>query len=149
MLTRKSKYGLKALVYLSMLEEGEVAMVSDIAAARKIPSKFLEAILVELRNAGYIASQKGRGGGHRLARPAGEIHLGSIIRVLDGSLAPIPCASRNQYRPCDDCNVDLCEVRRVMVDVRQAICDVLDRQTVADLRSNSELALLADLPCPD
>lgn len=149
MLTRKAKYGLKALTWLATLEEGRFCMQAEIAAARNIPRKFLETILVDLRRHGIVASQKGRIGGYRLARPASDIRVGSVIRILDGALAPIPCASRSNYQPCEDCDEEKCEVRRLMVEVRQAVCDVLDHRSLADLGLQLELALLVDLPCPD
>lgn len=148
MLTNKGKYGLKALVYLSNLETDELALVSEIAAARAIPRKFLETIMSDLRNAGFISSRKGKSGGYRLARPATEIKIGSVIRALDGPLAPIPCASQSRYQKCEDCDESLCEVRRIMIDVRQAICDVLDHRTLAEVRAQAQLLQLVDIPCP-
>lgn len=134
MLTKKGKYGLKALVYLAQIPQGELALVNDIATANNIPKKFLDAILGELRNAGFVNSRKGKGGGYRLARPATEINVGQIVRVLDGPLAPISCASRTRYEPCEDCDEITCQVRQVMLEVRQAIADVLDHRTLAEMR---------------
>ena len=134
MLTAKGKYGLKALVHLSSLPAGETAQAIDIAEANNIPKKFLDAILGELRNAGVVHSKKGPGGGYMLARPPGEIKLGLVVRTLDGPLAPIACASRTAYQPCDDCNdVNACVVRLTMVKVRDAISDILDRLTLSDM----------------
>jgi Rrf2 family protein len=134
MLTAKGKYGLKALVHLSSLPVGETAQATDIADANNIPKKFLDAILGELRNAGVVHSKKGPGGGYMLARPPGEIRLGVVIRTLDGPLAPIACASRTAYQPCDDCeDVSACAVRLTMVKVRDAMSDILDRLTLADM----------------
>lgn len=134
MLTAKGKYGLKALIHLSSLPAGETAQAIDIAEANTIPKKFLDAILGELRNAGVVHSKKGPGGGYMLARPPGEIRLGHVIRTLDGPLAPIACASRTAYQPCEDCaDVDACAVRLVMVKVRDAMSDILDRVTLADM----------------
>ena len=90
MLTRKGKYGLKALVHLAHLPPGNLAFISEIAVANNIPKKFLDAILGELRNAGFVQSRKGKEGGYRLSRPAAEIKIGHVIRVLDGPLAPFP-----------------------------------------------------------
>lgn len=135
MLTMKGKYGLKALVFLADAGEGRFALVADIAERNNISKKFLDAILAELRNAGFVFSRKGRGGGYALARSPGEIRLGHVIRVLDGPLAPIPCASRSSYRRCDDCaDEDSCAVRLIMLDVRNAMAEVLDRRTLADMR---------------
>jgi len=134
MLTKKGKYGLKALVHLSHVPAGKLAVVGDIAARNNIPKKFLDAILVELRNAGFVQSRKGKDGGYRLSRPATEIKIGHVIRVLDGPLAPLPCASRTQYQRCDDCDEASCEVRHMMLEVRQAIAEVLDNRSLASMR---------------
>lgn len=134
MLTRKGKYGLKALVYLAQQPAGRLAFVGDIARINNIPKKFLDAILVELRNAGFVQSRKGKEGGYRLARPAEEIMVGHVVRVLDGPLAPFPCASRTRYQRCDDCDEATCQVRHMMLDVRQAIADVLDKRSLAEMR---------------
>ena len=83
-----------------------------------------------------VYSKKGKGGGYALARPASEIRVGAIVRVLDGPLAPFPCASVTAYRPCDDCgDLRTCAVRQVMVQARNAIADVLDNRTLAELRA--------------
>ncbi len=135
MLSNKGKYGLKAMMHLASLRSDEIAQVAAIAQANAIPKKFLDQILAELRNAGLVHSKKGKLGGYVLAKPASEICVGHIIRVLDGPLAPIPCASASAYRPCDDCpDEKLCAVRRVMIEARNALSSVLDRQTLADLR---------------
>jgi len=140
MLTAKGKYGLKALVHLAQFPPGELALVADIASANNIPKKFLDAILGDLRNAGIVQSRKGKGGGYRLARAPEEIKVGSIVRVLDGPLAPIPCASHTRYEACDDCEVATCQVRHTMLNVRNAIAEVLDRTTLAEMRdANGEV----------
>lgn len=134
MLTAKGKYGLKALIHLSSLPVGQLALVSDIAVANNIPKKFLDAILADLRNAGFVQSRKGKGGGYRLARAPEEIKVGSVVRVLDGPLAPIPCASHTRYEPCEDCDTATCQVRKMMLSVRNAIADVLDNTTLVQMR---------------
>ena len=134
MLTAKGKYGLKALVHLAQLPPGQLALVADVAVINNIPKKFLDAILGDLRNAGLVQSRKGKGGGYRLARLPEDITVGSIIRVLDGPLAPIPCASHTRYHPCDDCDVATCQVRQMMLNVRNAIAEVLDHTTLAQMR---------------
>ncbi len=135
MLTKKAKYGLKALVYLAGLDPGQTALVADIANANQIPKKFLDAILGELRNAGFVHSKKGKGGGYTLARTPAEIGVGNVIRALDGPLAPIQCASKTVYRRCDDCVDELhCAVRMVMLQAREAIASVLDKTTLGQMR---------------
>ncbi len=144
MLTKKGKYGLKALVHLSKMQPGELAFVGDIAAKNNIPKKFLDAILGELRNAGFVQSRKGKEGGYRLARLPSEIKIGHVVRVLDGPLAPIPCASRSQYQRCEDCDEATCQVRHIMLEVRQAIADLLDNRSLAAMRDAANDDLLAD-----
>jgi Rrf2 family protein len=136
MLTNKGKYGLKAMVHLAGQEPGALAQVQDMADSNNIPKKFLDQILSELRNAGLVFSKKGKGGGYMLARPANQITVGQIVRVLDGPLAPIQCASVTAYRPCDDCADErACTVRLVMVKARNAIADVLDHLSLAEMRA--------------
>ncbi len=135
MLTKKGKYGLKALVYLARLAPGQVALINTIAEANQIPKKFLEAILSDLKKASIVHSKKGKGGGYFLAHQPEEIRVGQIVRALDGPLAPIACASYNFFQRCDDCtDEDACSVRLTMLNVRNAISDILDRQTLAELR---------------
>ena len=135
MLTNKGKYGLKAMVHLAGLEPGALAQAADIAEANTISKKFLDHILTDLRRAGLVFSRKGKGGGFGLARPAAEIRVGSIVRALDGPLAPISCASVTAFRPCDDCaDLTSCPVRLIMVEARNAISHVLDNRTLAEMR---------------
>jgi len=139
MLTARGKYGLKALVHLATLQAGETTQASEIAEAHNIPKKFLDAILSDLRNAGIIFSKKGPGGGYMLARAPSHIKLGSVIRTIDGPLAPIACASRTAYHACRDCrDVKKCAVRLIMVLVRDTMSDVLDRVTIADMVAMGE-----------
>jgi Rrf2 family protein len=134
MLTAKGKYGLKAMVHLASLPKGGTAQCVDIAEANNIPKKFLDAILGDLRNAGIVRSKKGPGGGYMLARAPSQIKVGVVIRTLDGPLAPIACASRTAYQPCQDCDdVKTCAVRLTMAKVRDATADILDRLTFADM----------------
>ncbi len=136
MLTKKGKYGLKAMVHLAGRTPGETTLVTDIADQNDIPKKFLDTILGELRNAGFVNSKKGKGGGYTLAKAAHEIRVGHIIRVLDGPLAPIQCASRSSYRRCDDCTDEkTCSVRLIMVETREAIATILDNRTLAEMRA--------------
>ena len=145
MLTAKGKYGLKALVHLAHYPVGQLALVNDIAVANNIPKKFLDAILSDLRNAGFVQSRKGKGGGYRLARLPEEIKVGSVVRVLDGPLAPIPCASHTRYEPCDDCDVATCQVRHMMLEVRHAVAELLDNRSLAAMRDAANDDLVAEL----
>jgi Rrf2 family protein len=149
MLTSKGKYGLEALLHLADNEGQGPSLIADIASKNDIPKKFLDAILLELKNAGFLASKKGRGGGYSLARPANRIIIGDIIRALDGPLAPIPCASRTAYRRCADCrDTSTCRIRGLMLDVRDAMGEILDRTTLAELRDRSasaSIVLLYDI----
>jgi len=135
MLTNKGKYGLKAMVHLAGLRENEIAQVAQIAEANHIPKKFLDQIFADLRRAGLVHSKKGKAGGYALAKPADEIRVGQIIRAIDGPIAPFLCASMTAYRPCDDCDEDVCAVRWVMLEARNALSRVLDSQTLADMRA--------------
>lgn len=138
MLTNKGKYGLKALGHLAGLPPGRTAQSVEMAAAHNIPKKFLDAILGELRVAGIVATKKGKGGGYRLAREPDKISVGSAIRVLDGPLAPIDCASRTAYVPCRDCkDVHSCAVRLLMLEVRDVSARVLDNTSLADMCRNA------------
>lgn len=134
MLTMKGKYGLKAMFHLARMPEHKLALSADIAAANNISKKFLDAILSDLRNSGLVYARKGRGGGYCLARPAERITVGEVIRVLDGPIAPIQCASRSAYQRCQDCPDEaVCAIRLTMMDVRDAIASVLDERTIADV----------------
>lgn len=139
MLTKKGKYGLKAMVHLAQFPPGRSATVLDIASAERIPKKFLDAILCELRNAGFVTSKMGKGGGYTLAREASEISVGDIIRAIDGPLAPLPCASKTKYQRCDDCpDEEKCAVRLVMQEAQRALSAVLDNCTLAQMREIAE-----------
>jgi Rrf2 family protein len=133
MLTMKAKYALKAALHLARRESGEAVLIADIAAAERIPKKFLESILLTLKNRGILVSRKGRGGGYALARPAERVSFGEIVRIMDGPLAPVACVSVTAYRPCEECPSEQeCEIRTVMKRVRDAISEVLDATTLAD-----------------
>lgn len=139
MLTKKAKYGLKAMAYLAGTPPGAAALVADIASTNLIPKKFLDAILGDLRNAGFVHSKKGRGGGYMLARAPSDISVGDLVRALDGPLAPIQCASKRLYRRCDDCVDEThCSVRLVMLEARDAIAKVFDNTSLEKMRQIAE-----------
>jgi Rrf2 family protein len=140
MLTMKSKYGLKALSDLALSDPETVLQSADMAERHGISKKFLDTILAELRVAGIVSTRKGRTGGYRLARPADVVSVGEVLRVLDGPLAPIACASRTAYVPCSDCrDVRACSVRLTMLEVRDAIASVLDRKTLLEMANTGLL----------
>ena len=132
-LTQKAKYALKALVFLAKEYEQGPVLIAKIAESERISQKFLELILLELKNHGVLQSKKGRGGGYWLARPPEDIYLGHVIRIFEGALAPLPCASKRYYRRCEECADEAtCEVRAVMLEVKAATLRVLDTTTLRD-----------------
>jgi len=134
-LSRKARYALRALYALAADEARGPVLIAELAEREKIPRKFLEAILLELKNAGVLRSKKGKGGGYALARPAERITIGEVVRVIDGPLAPIPCASERNFVRCEDCTDETtCGTRQVMKKVRDAIAAILDTTTLADVR---------------
>ena len=132
MLSMKAKYALRALTVLA--QHGDTLLPAHrIAELARVPERFLETILVELRQAGFVRSRRGPDGGHTLARAAELIGLGDVIRAIDGPLAPIRCASLTAYRPCDDCpDPSQCAERSLMSEVRHAMASVLDRRSLRD-----------------
>jgi Rrf2 family protein len=134
-LSKKARYALQAIYALAADDARGPVLIADLAERERIPRKFLEAILLELRNAGILHSKKGKGGGYSLARSPREITLGQIIRVIDGPLAPVPCVSERAYERCEGCvNEETCGTRMVMKEVRDAISKILDARSVADVQ---------------
>lgn len=141
MLTKKSKYGLKALLLLAEEAGRGPVLVSELAERQRLPKKFLEAILLDLKRHGFLHSKKGKGGGYLLSRPPGGITIGQVIRVLDGPLALVPCASQTAYMPCDDCiDEETCGIRRAMKEVRDATARILDNTTLSGLNAQVQRA---------
>jgi len=144
MLSKKSKYGLKAALLLARDVQRGPVLVSEIAARERVPKKFLEQILLKLKRHGVVESRRGKGGGYLLGRSPGEISLGEIVRILDGPLAPIRCVSETAYRPCDECiDEQTCGIRRAMKRVRDATASILDGTTLAEV--NHEAATMTRL----
>jgi Rrf2 family protein len=134
MLTAKGKYCLKALICLASLEPGARMQGIESAQRYNIPKNFLDAILGDLRRAGVVFSKKGPGGGYMLARAPSKIRIGHIIRMIDGPLAPLACASHTAFKPCRDCSdVKACTIRLMMTSVRDATAKILDHMSVSDL----------------
>ena len=132
-LSKRSEYGIRALINIASREELEMARIAEIAEQEKISVKFLEQILLTLKNTGFLQSKPGRGGGYYLGKPATSILLGQIVRILDGPLAPIRCVSETAYESCGCPSEADCGLRLVMLDVRNAISDILDNTTLADV----------------
>lgn len=130
-LSKRGEYGLKALMDLAASDEDDVIRIRELAEREQIPVKFLEQILLSLKHAGLLQSRRGMNGGYYLARPPEEITLGQIVRVLDGPLAPIRCVSHMAYERCVCDDETTCGLRLVMLDVRNAIADILDETTLA------------------
>jgi Rrf2 family protein len=142
MLSKRSKYAIKALLALADHERGEPVRIVDLAHEEQIPPKFLELILLGLKNQGILQSRKGKGGGYLLARDPADIYLGQIVRMFDGPLAPVPCASQTAYVACADCPDEaICGVHLAMKAVRDATAKVLDGTSIASLRRQ-----MADVP---
>jgi Rrf2 family protein len=133
-LSKRGEYGLRAMIAMAVLQpEYEVVQSKQIAAREQIPAKYLEQILLALKNAGLLNSRMGIGGGYYLARPPETITLGEIARVLDGPLAPIRCVSQMAYEPCGCPDEETCGLRLVMLDVRNAVANILDNTSLADV----------------
>jgi Rrf2 family protein len=135
-LSKRGEYGLRAMMVLAAPSDKNampMIQIKEIALREQISAKFLEQILLALKNAGLLHSKMGVGGGYYLARPPAEITLGQIFRVLDGPVAPIKCVSQMSYEPCGCPDEKTCGLRLVMGDVRNAIADILDNTSLADV----------------
>ena len=131
MISQKARYALRALVALARADDS--MMIAEIADSQRIPRKFLEQILLDLKHHGIVASRRGRLGGYGLLMPPDQITFGHVLRIIDGPIAPLPCLSRIAYRRCADCKSEAtCEIRRVFARVAELARDVLDRTTVAN-----------------
>lgn len=134
MLSRRTKYGLKALTFIARQELGVKVQIAVIAESENISHKFLESILLTLRKAGFLGAKKGKGGGYYLLKPANEIMMSDIIRLLEGPIAMLPCVSLNFYEKCEDCPDETkCAVNRLMIEVRDSTLAVLKSKSLADL----------------
>lgn len=135
MLNRKTQYALRALEFLAQRAGKGPVLISEISVARDIPLKFLENILLELRKEGILASKKGKGGGYGFLIPPGEIPIARIIRIMDGPIAMLPCASLYFYERCSHCDESDCGLHDLMVTVRDASLRILEGTSLADLAS--------------
>jgi len=133
-LSKRGEYGMRAMIDLAAFEKAsKVVSIKEIADHENISVKFLEQILLALKNSGLLQSKMGVGGGYYLAKTPDEITLGQIERILDGPLAPIRCVSQTAYEPCGCPDEKTCGLRMVMLDVRNAIADILDKTTLSDV----------------
>lgn len=134
MLSKKTKYGIKALTFLAKRDENCPVQISEISKAENISHKFLESILLTLRKAGVLGSKKGKGGGYYLRKEPADVLMTEVIRVLEGPIAMVPCVSLNFYEKCDDCpDENACSVHKLMIQVRDNTLSVLRNTTLADL----------------
>jgi Rrf2 family protein len=142
-LSKRGEYGLRAMINLADAQRGSpgtMVQIKDISAQERIPTKYLEQILLALKNAGLLNSKMGIGGGYHLAKAPEQINLGQIVRVLDGPLAPIRCVSQMAYEPCGCPDEQTCGLRMVMGDVRDAIANILENTSLADVMERVDAA---------
>lgn len=134
MISKKTKYGLKALTFIARQEEKTVP-ISSISESENIPHKYLESILLTLRKSGYLGSKKGKGGGYYLLKDASEIPMTGVMRVLEGPIALLPCVSLNYYEKCDDCADEAqCSLNKLMIKVRDSTLQIFRNTTLEDLK---------------
>lgn len=134
MLSKKTKYGLKALIYIARQEISEPVLISDISEKECIPKKFLEAILLDLKKFGILGSKKGKGGGYYLMKDPKSITVATLIRILDGPIAMLPCVSLNYYERCTDCpDEKICALNHFMAEVRDNTLKLLQQKSLYDL----------------
>ncbi|WP_428329352.1 RrF2 family transcriptional regulator [Mucilaginibacter sp.] len=141
MLSKKAKYAVKALIFLAKNVDKPPLPVSKISELEKISKKYLEVVLLELRNAGYLFSKKGISGGYVLSKPPEEIFLVGIIRLMDGPIARVSCASAFHYRSCEEClDEATCSIRKVYLKVREEELKILSDISIADMLSNEQVS---------
>jgi Rrf2 family protein len=134
MLTKKAKYAIKAMIYLSKKKKGEHALISEISESEHIPKKFLEAILLDLRKAGYLGSKKGKGGGYYLIKPAEEVNMADVLRLFEGAIALVPCVAHKYYERCEECvDEETCPIREVFRIIREDTVSILKENNFAEV----------------
>ena len=133
MLSKKSQYAFKALAYLTEKFNQGPVLISEISTRKKVPLKFLENILLELKKAGILESKKGKGGGYFLKKDPAQIKVATIVRLVNGPIAMLPCVSLYFYKRCDNCDETSCGLHDIMIQVRDASSAVLENKTLADL----------------
>lgn len=139
MISQKTRYALRALLYLVERGKGAPVQIGDIADSQRVPRKYLELIMLDLKKAGIVSSVRGPAGGYRLARPAADISFGEVIRVLDGAIALVPCASVHFYARCGDCHdEETCAIRKVLSIVRDTSSQILEGTSLAQAAGMEE-----------
>lgn len=134
MLSKKTKYGLKALTYLARQEDKTPVQIGVISKKENISRKFLESILLTLRKNGFLGSKKGKNGGYYLLKSPKEIKMAPVMRILEGPIAMVPCVSLNFYEKCDDCpDENACAVHNLMIEVRDSTLSIFNNKSLADL----------------
>jgi len=134
MLSKKSKYAINSLVYLAKNYDKGPILISEIAEKQHIPKKFLEAILLDLRNAGMLNSKKGKGGGYYLIKSPADVNLADVVRLFEGAIALLPCVTHRFYEPCDECEDEyVCGIRDVFMQIRNETVDILKQSTLEDI----------------
>ncbi len=134
MLSKKTKYGLKALAFIARRTDNKPVQIATIAKSENISQKFLESILLTLRKSGFLGSKKGKGGGYYLLVDPKEINMSSVMRILEGPIAMVPCVSLNFYEKCDDCpDENACAVHNLMIEVRDSTLNIFNNKSLSDL----------------
>ncbi len=134
MLSKKTKYAFHALSYLGKKEDKNPVLISDVAKKTGVPKKFLESILLDLRKAGVLNSKMGKGGGYYLLKDAKDVRLSDVIRMFNGPIALLPCASLNYYEPCPECSNEVaCGLNRMMIEVRDETLKILENKSLQDM----------------
>jgi Rrf2 family protein len=136
MLSKKTKYGLKALAFMARQENNKPVQIATIAKSESISQKYLESILLTLRKSGFLGSKKGKGGGYYLLKSPEDIKMSGVMRILEGPIAMVPCVSLNFYEKCDDCpDENACAVHNLMIEVRDSTLNIFNNKSLADLIS--------------
>jgi len=134
MISKKTKYGIKAMTYLARQEDRKPVQIGVISKNENISQKFLESILLTLRKNGFLGSKKGKGGGYYLLKDPKDIKMASIMRILEGPIAMVPCVSLNFYETCSDCpDENACAVHNLMIEVRDSTLNIFNNKSLADL----------------
>jgi len=134
MLSKKTKYGLKALTFIARRPDNKPVQIATIAQSENISQKYLESILLTLRKSGFLGSKKGKGGGYYLLKKPEEIKMSAVMRILEGPIAMVPCVSLNFYEKCDDCpDETACSVHNLMIEVRDSTLNIFNKKSLADL----------------